>query len=170
MTSKQVALVITGVVLVIGLVYHFATKSTPSVNEIDNQSSSTAGVGGPDTVESPNYVLWDKDAYSAARTAGKTVVLYFTANWCPTCREQEPINKQAFAELVDDPSVAIFRVHILDSETTKETEQLADDLGVRYQHTYIIFAPSGREEFRYTGEITQANLLAAIDSAKGGDN
>jgi len=75
--------------------------------------------------------------YAQALADGKTVLLYFYASWCPTCRAEftEAIN--AFRSL-DDDSIIGFRVHYKDGSDTHEMRELARSFGVAYQHTKVI--------------------------------
>lgn len=91
-------------------------------------------------------------------------MLYFTANWCPICREQEPLNMEALKALEDEAFG--FRIHILDSETTKENEELAERYSVRIQHTTIILNSKGEAVSTYTGPLTTGDLKKRLEDAK----
>lgn len=113
-----------------------------------------------------NYVDYSADDYEKARSEGKVVMLYFTANWCPTCNAQEPINLEAFKEVEGDADIVIFKTHILDSETTDETEGLADEFEVRLQHTFVIINPSGEVVFTHTGPLVKEDIVKNLLEAK----
>jgi len=117
-------------------------------------------------VEGSNYKLFDKSEYEKAVSDGKVVMLYFTANWCPICREQEPINKEALSELIKDTEIVAFRVHILDDEETSETQALADEFAVRYQHTTVILNSDGEVSETATGPISKEELKNKLLAAK----
>ena len=117
-------------------------------------------------VESSNYKLYSKTGYEKALAEKKVTMLYFTANWCPICREQEPINMEALEELSEDKDIVAFRVHILDNETTEEGEGLADEFVVRYQHTTIIIDSEGQIASTTTGPLTKEELKSKLIAAK----
>ncbi len=107
---------------------------------------------------------YNKADYDAAIASDKLVVLYFYANWCPICKE-EVANAliPAFNELKTDKVVGI-RVNYKDSDTDKDEENLARQLGIPYQHTkvfmkngkQIVKAPDGWDKARYIAEINKA--------------
>lgn len=130
-----------------------------------NSPTNPPGVINPN-VESNNYQLWDRDEYEQARAEGKIIMLYFTANWCPICREQEPVNMSTLQDLASDSEIIAFRVHILDSETTDETEALAEEFDVPYQHTTVIIGPSGEIVDKYTGPLSAEDLKQRLLGAK----
>lgn len=75
--------------------------------------------------------------YDAAIASGKLVVLYFYANWCPTCRIEFPKMEQAF-DLLTSTDVVGFRINFNDNETTSEEEAMARKYGIAYQHTKVL--------------------------------
>lgn len=101
-----------------------------------------------------------KADYDAALQSGKLVVLYFYANWCPTCKAEFPKMQQAFNELTRDDVIA-FRVNFNDNETDGSERDLALKFGVNYQHTKVFIkggqsvlaAPDTWDKDRYVREI-----------------
>lgn len=113
-----------------------------------------------------NYVNFSQGRYEEALAQKMVLALYFTANWCPICREQEPINVSAMRSLEGDSQILAMRIHILDSETTKETEELARKYGVSYQHTFVILDRNGEVSYQYTGPLSESELKEKITAAK----
>jgi thiol-disulfide isomerase/thioredoxin len=74
--------------------------------------------------------------YTAALASGKTVFLYFYANWCPICAAEQVHLKGAFDELTTDGVIG-FRVNYRDSDTDKNEENMARQYGITYQHTKV---------------------------------
>lgn len=155
------------VLIVVGVIagYFLLTKKpqdvpTPPANnnsaESVPQSSQIAG----------NYKVFNKEEYKTALNNDQVVVLYFFANWCPICRDQEPTNKEVFESLSDDPEVVGFRVNILDSEETAETKALASEFEVTYQHTYVILDKNGEVSYKYTGPLSFEAIKEKILEAK----
>ena len=82
-----------------------------------------------------------KDMYAAS-----DVVLFFAADWCPTCQE-------ATANLEADPAgipagLAIVRVDYDDSDELKKK------YGVTVQHTFVQVDADGNEVAKWSGSVT----------------
>jgi len=109
---------------------------------------------------------FQKADYDKAIQSGRLVVLYFYANWCPTCKAEFPLMQSAFNELTTDQVIG-FRVNYKDNETDKDEEALARQFGVAYQHTKVFVrsgervlkAPDSWDKARYTSEINKAISL-----------
>lgn len=103
-----------------------------------------------------------KADYDAA-PAGKLVVLYFYADWCPICRAEIPRLYEAFDEL-DNENVIGFRVNFNDGSTDADERALARQYGIAYQHTkvfvkngqQVLKSPETWEKQRYLAEINKA--------------
>lgn len=160
------------VLLTLGLGYYFVvSRNTSSVDNIvtnNSQMVSTKEQGDiPSEQESLlNYVDYSKELLQESMDSGKVVLLYFTANWCPTCRAQEPINNSLFKNLQGDSEIVAYKAHILDDETTKEEEALAKEYGVRLQHSFVLIDASGEVVFTHTGPLTRDDLMKELMGAK----
>lgn len=107
---------------------------------------------------------FNKADYDAAIAGDKLVVLYFYANWCPTCKE-ETANAfyPAFNELTTGEVIG-FRINYKDSDTDSDEKALAVKYGIPYQHTkvfvkngkQILKAPDSWSKMRYLEEINRA--------------
>jgi thioredoxin len=98
---------------------------------------------------------FDANAFKAAQSAGKTILVDVTAPWCPTCREQRPIVQTVERER---PSLVVYEV---DFDTAKDVLRR---FHVQYQSTLIVF--KGMTEIgRSTGETDPASIRALV--AKG---
>lgn len=142
---------------------YFADDSKTLIPKITDTKTTTESVEeytgvdlGPSVYEDYTKVVYDN-----AIENGRVVFLYFTANWCPICREQEPVNRAVFEKL-DGVGVAGLRVHILDSETTDETESLARKFDVNYQHTHVILDANGAVFYKYTGPLKEGELKSKL--------
>lgn len=94
-----------------------------------------------------------------ADTAGRRRVLFFYANWCPTCR---PADADFEAKKDTFPSDAsLIRVNYNDTETDQEEKALAQKYGVTYQHTYVEIDAQGNKVQTWNGGQT-AELLAHL--------
>lgn len=137
--------------------------STNKKSSIDQKTPLQKEDSISTTTETSNYKDFSQEAYAEAKAAKKRILLYFTANWCPICKEQEPQNKKAFEELEEDSQIVAFRVHVLDNQTTKETEKLADDFEVSYQHTFVFLDSGGEVSEKYTGPLTKEQIIEKIE-------
>ena len=166
--NKTWIVVILAVLLLGGGFFVLRGKSDSSYPERVNEFSEPKNPDGVvnEEVEGSNYKLFNKGEYEMALSNGKVVMLYFTANWCPICREQEPTNKEALSELEEQTEIIAFRVHILDDEETKETQALADYFAVRYQHTTVILNSNGEVSETATGPISKEELKNKLLAAK----
>lgn len=113
-----------------------------------------------------NYLEYSPSEYLKAKEDKKTIMLYFWANWCPTCIVQAPIVDEVMMSLVNDPNIIGFEINVLDSETTKENEVLAEKFNIVYQHTFVILNSAGEVSFTHTGPLIEEDLRAAIAAAK----
>lgn len=114
--------------------------------------------GSPE--QSP-LLVFEQDDYEKALASDKLVVLYFFANWCPTCRAEQPHLEGAFDAYTGDDIIG-FRVNYNDNATSPEEEQRARDFGVGYQHTKVFLkdgervlkSPESWEQSRYLEEFS----------------
>lgn len=93
---------------------------------------------------------FDQARFDNALAQGKPVVVWFHADWCPTCRAQQP----TVDRLAASPEMKDVTVFVADFD--KETA-LRKSLHVVQQSTFIVFR-NGREVARSTGE-TDAHAI-----------
>jgi len=113
--------------------------------------------------KSAPLIDFTKADYDAAVKTNKLIVLYFYANWCPTCRAEFPVMQGAFNELTTDKVIG-FRVNYNDDQTDADEKALAKQFGVAYQHTKvfvkngqrILKSPETWDDKRYDAEINKA--------------
>ena len=160
-------------ILFLCLGYYFVVnRNNSDVNDIAYRAQqSSLSFDQNDTsveeIDLTNYVDYSGEMLQQSIDDGKVVLLYFTANWCPTCRAQEPINVSLFNSLQEDEGIVAYKIHILDNETTKEEEDLAKDYAVRLQHSFVLIDPSGEVVFTHTGPLTEDDLMTQLMEAKG---
>lgn len=90
------------------------------------------------------YVQYQKAGYE--QIADTRHVLFFYANWCPTC---QPVDRELQAEM-DNLPLTVVRVNYNDDQTDSDEEALADELGITYQHTYVLIE-NGEVVTRWNG-------------------
>jgi thioredoxin len=95
-----------------------------------------------------------QQAFSAAQTAGKPILVDITASWCPTCASQRPI----LSQLMNDPAFKDLTVYQVDFDSQKDVVR---GLGARMQSTLIAF--HGMTEVgRSTGDTDPASIKALL--------
>ena len=107
------------------------------------------------------YTEYSKDTFDKAQSFRQVVVLYFTSNWCQECIKQDQVNTQAFEGLPKEGVIGL-KVHILDSETTIETDALAKKFDVTKEQSFVILDKNGAVFFRFTGNIDKDLLNKKI--------
>ena len=96
-------------------------------------------------------------ALHAAQAAGRPVLVDVHADWCPTCRRQDP----TVAEISRDPAFAKLVILKLDYDSQVAEKQ---SLGVRMQSTLIAFK-GARETARATGITDRMEIRALAATA-----
>jgi thiol-disulfide isomerase/thioredoxin len=114
--------------------------------------------------ESSPLLDFNQADYDKALKSDKIVVLYFYANWCPTCKiEVKNGLYPAFNEL-NDESVIGFRVNYNDNQTDSSEKGLAKEFGVAYQHTKV-FVKNGERILKSPESWSREKYLSEINKA-----
>jgi thioredoxin 1 len=95
--------------------------------------------------------------FDALQKAGKPIVVMIHANWCPTCKAQEPI----LDALLKEPrfqKIAGLRVDFDDQK------KIVREFHATYQSTLIVFK-AGKEVGRSTGDTTKEGIAALLAKA-----
>lgn len=134
------------------------TPSKPAVSvptEVGQQAPSTASAhvseGYTGTLlagTTTPYLDFTQADYTAAKAAGKVILLNFYATWCPICRAEAP-KLQAGFDALANPNVIAFRVNYNDDQTDADEKALAKEFGVTYQHTKVLIV-NGQEVLKVT--------------------
>src|SRR5574342_919407 len=106
------------------------------------------------------YYDWDRAKFDDAMADGKTIVLDFAANWCPTCQQEHPQLMAGF-EALNDPNVVGFRIHYKDDQSTPESQALIEQYQIAYQHTKVIIK-SGQVVKKIPEAWTKDKLLEVM--------
>lgn len=99
------------------------------------------------TKEGSRYLIYDNNALD--ETANSKRVLFFYANWCPTCRPIDAELRQNSDQIPTD--VSVIRVNFNDPETDEKEKELASTYGVTYQHTFVQIDENGNEVTKWSG-------------------
>lgn len=108
-------------------------------------------------MENSRYVEYSKEALENASKNKR--VLFFYANWCPTCRPADENFKENSLKLPED--LTLIRVNYNDSDTDQEEKDLAKKYNVTYQHTFVQIDENGKEITKWNGGQTE-DLLSRI--------
>lgn len=84
-----------------------------------------------------------------ASSASTRRVLFFYANWCPTCKPADKSFSDNSAKIPAD--VTLIRVNYNDTETDQAEKDLAKKYGITYQHTFVQIDASGKEITKWNG-------------------
>jgi thiol-disulfide isomerase/thioredoxin len=107
---------------------------------------------------------FNKTDYEKALEGDKLVVLYFYANWCPTCKVEVKDGLNPAFNTLDGHDVIGFRINYNDDQTDDNERDLAREFGVAYQHTKVFLknekrilkSPETWSKSRYLEEINLA--------------
>ena len=116
---------------------------------------------------SQKFQRYTKAVFDQAKSDGKVIYLFFTANWCPTCARQHPVNDAAVANPEMPTNVPFFNISFNDSDTNDEDNQIAREFGIVYQHTQIVLDSQGNETYRSTGFVSADEIVKQIKEASG---
>lgn len=104
-----------------------------------------------------NYFEYTKEDYDRLRTAGQPFLLYFYANWCPTCAVQELLLTSFMNKGASNGKVTL-RVNYNDSDTDSDEKELANKFTITYQHTFVTINSNGQEVTRVNGQQSETDL------------
>ncbi|WP_430390792.1 thioredoxin family protein [Dyella sp. 20L07] len=102
-------------------------------------------------------VPFNQAQYQQAVAAGKPVVVYLHADWCPTCRAQKPIVDR----LSTDQHLKNVTIFVADFDTETALEK---SLKVTQQSTFVVFK-NGHEVTRSTGQTAEGAIRATLEQA-----
>ena len=117
-----------------------------------------AGLMGFAAAKAATITAYDQAAFTAAQHAGKPILVFVEAPWCPTCAKERPI----LASLYDTPEFKSLQVFTVDFDTSKP---LLHQLHVQMQSTLIAYH-GDHEAARATG-LTDAGAIHALLSKTG---
>jgi thioredoxin-like negative regulator of GroEL len=100
---------------------------------------------------------FDAAAFQAAQKAGQPILVTVHADWCSTCRTQDPI----VDALLKEPPYSRYAVFRVDFDRQKDVLR---QLGVRYQSTLIVFK-GAKEVGRSTALVREEEIEAQLARA-----
>lgn len=111
------------------------------------------------TTAAPSIQPFNQAAFDAAQKAGKPILVWVHAPWCPVCREQA----KTIARVTAEPAYRDMQVFRIDYDTQKPLWQ---KFGATMQSTVIAFHGK-RETGRIAHETDDSKVSAVIKSAIG---
>jgi thiol-disulfide isomerase/thioredoxin len=96
---------------------------------------------------------YSKDAFRQAQAAGKPIVVFVTASWCPNCRKQQPV----VDTISKDTTFADTMIFVVDFDSDKTALK---DLNVLMQSTLIAF--HGATERARSTAVTDPGAIRAL--------
>ena len=123
---------------------------------------SVAVIAAPITIAAPAHAAptvkpFNQAAFDAAQKAGKPILVWVHAPWCPVCRQQAKTIERVIAE----PAYRDMQVFRIDYDTHKPLWQ---KFGATMQSTLIGFRGK-RETGRIAHETNDAKVSAVIRGA-----
>ncbi len=107
-------------------------STTPSTQE-SNQVQVTAENPQPDANATNSYQEFSDTVL--LENLDKRRILFFYANWCPTCKAAEQDIQANMHQLPTD--VVVIRVNYNDTDTDDSEKELARNYAITYQHTFV---------------------------------
>jgi thiol-disulfide isomerase/thioredoxin len=98
-------------------------------------------------VSDTNYLNFSKSVLTQTQNTRR--VLFFYANWCPTCKAAEENIKSNLGKLPQD--VTIIRVNYNDTDTDDDEKDLAKKYSITYQHTFVQIDSQENEITKWNG-------------------
>ena len=102
-------------------------------------------------------VPFSAEAFKAAQASGSPILVEIHADWCPTCKAQNPILEKLTAE----PKFKDLKVFRVDFDAMKP---VVKEFGARMQSTLIVFKGSA-EQGRSVGDTREASIAALLDKS-----
>ncbi len=165
--SKKILYVAGGlvVILIVGggvFAKHGGSRAVPYAGVADKDLPTVVGepsFGGPKIpfTATANYQEYAPDVLTAALANGKATLLYFYADWCGSCRTQEPINQEFFRKaLTQKLDLNGFRVNV------DANKPLMRQYGINYQHSYVLLDKTGKSVDKFFGDHSEEELMQKV--------
>lgn len=160
---KKALFAIILVIIIVGGLYLYKKPGTSSPEDtqdyttVPRDDNTMVSDTMSDTSDSKTMSAGSYEPYAASKLAAASdgsVVLFFRASWCPTCRG---LDSDIRAHLKDIPE----HVTILDVNYDNSTD-LKKKYGVTYQHTLVQVNADGSLIKKWSGSPTLASLVSEI--------
>jgi thiol-disulfide isomerase/thioredoxin len=156
-----IVLIVVGVLALAGGIYYYSRPKTSGDLQRDFMKPDASDVemesGGNEVTERDRYIEYTPEGYEIYKNIRR--VLFFYANWCPTCRPADADFMKNETKIPED--VVVIRVNYNDSDTDNNEKELAEFYSVTYQHTFVQIDGDGNEITKWNGGQV-ADLLKNI--------
>lgn len=115
---------------------------------LDSQTATQTA--SQDNVTSPSAKYLEYSRQNLIADGSSRRVLFFYANWCPTCIPADRDFSENVGKLPSD--VVVIRVNYNDDQADAVEKDLAKKYGVTYQHTFVQIDNDGNEVVKWNGE------------------
>ena len=137
--APLIVIIVVIVLGILGALLFNTSKSQDTTQTGLNRSGSEGnqaetGDGPIGVAEDGRYIEYTPEGYEIHK--GQRRVLFFYANWCPTCQPVDEEIKNNQDKIPED--LTIIRVNYNDSDTDADEKQLANKYAVTYQHTFVV--------------------------------
>ncbi|MGB9115903.1 thioredoxin family protein [Bradyrhizobium sp.] len=102
-------------------------------------------------------VPFSAEAFKAAQASGSPILVEIQADWCPTCKAQNPI----LDKLTADPKFRDLKIFRVDFDAMKP---VVKQFGAQMQSTLIVFRGTA-EQGRSVGDTKEASIAALLDKS-----
>src|ERR1700728_2194987 len=102
-------------------------------------------------------VPFSAEAFKAAQASGSPILVEIHADWCPTCKAQNPI----LDKLTADPKFKDLKIFRVDFDAMKPVVQ---QFGAKMQSTLVVFK-GAVEQGRSVGDTKEASISALLDKS-----
>ena len=102
-------------------------------------------------------VPFSAEAFKAAQASGSPILVEIHADWCPTCKAQNPI----LEKLTAGPKFKDLKVFRVDFDAMKP---VVKEFGAQMQSTLIVFKGPA-EQGRSVGDTKEASIAALLDKS-----
>lgn len=143
MSKNSILILVTLIVLSFFSYLLLSNKQTAvTTSEPNEEQVTTAADASTLKPAQPQYVDFEEGLLSKLSEQGKKMVLFFYASWCPIC---QPAHKDILANQTNLPEdIVIVRINYNDNNTDQAEKDLARELNVTYQHTFVYLDNEGK--------------------------
>lgn len=151
---KNPILIVIAVIAVFGIsaLIFFQKPNTKNESAIENDKKNVI-----EKIENSRYIPYSTSVMEESKNTKR--ILFFYANWCPTCRPADKSFSENANKIPD--GVTLIRVNYNDTDTDEQEKDLAKKYNVTYQHTYVQIDENGNVITKWNGGQID-DLLANI--------